>query len=45
MGLAGCALGLGDADKMSRIVGTDYFAESSIGEFMLGSSIGNVMGR
>lgn len=38
MGLAGCALGLGNADLLSRLVGTDYFAESSIGEFMLGSS-------
>jgi SagB-type dehydrogenase family enzyme len=39
MGLAGCALGLGNADRMARLTGTDFFVESSVGEFMLGTSL------
>jgi oxazoline/thiazoline dehydrogenase len=38
MGLAGCALGLGNSERLRRLTGTDFFEESSIGEFMLGSS-------
>lgn len=38
MGLAGCALGLGNSERLRRLSGTDFFEESSIGEFMLGSS-------
>jgi SagB-type dehydrogenase family enzyme len=38
MGLAPCALGGGDADLFTRAAGTDYYAESSVGEFMLGSA-------
>jgi SagB-type dehydrogenase family enzyme len=38
MGLAPCALGTGDAELFSAAAGTDYFAESSVGEFLLGSA-------
>jgi SagB-type dehydrogenase family enzyme len=38
MGLAGCALGGGDSDVFARATGLDYFEESSVGEFMLGSA-------
>jgi SagB-type dehydrogenase family enzyme len=38
MGLAGCALGGGDAMAFTEATGLDYTAESSVGEFMLGSS-------
>jgi SagB-type dehydrogenase family enzyme len=37
MGLAPCALGCGDSEAFSRSAGTDYFAETSVGEFLLGS--------
>jgi SagB-type dehydrogenase family enzyme len=37
MGLGACALGCGDSDLFSRAAGTDYFAESSVGELLLGS--------
>jgi SagB-type dehydrogenase family enzyme len=37
MGLAPCALGCGDADLFARAAGTDYHAETSVGEFLLGS--------
>jgi SagB-type dehydrogenase family enzyme len=37
MGLACCALGGGDSDLFARATGHDYFAESAVGEFMLGS--------
>jgi SagB-type dehydrogenase family enzyme len=36
MGLAPCALGCGDADLFARAAGTDYYAETSVGEFLLG---------
>ena len=42
MGLAPCALGAGNADVFSRVAGTDYTEESSVGEFLLGS--GNPVG-
>ena len=38
MGLAPCALGGGNADRFAAAVGSDYFAESSVGEFILGSA-------
>lgn len=38
MGLAPCALGGGDADLFAAAAGTDYYAESSVGEFLLGSA-------
>lgn len=37
MDLAPCALGAGDAELFSRAAGLDPAAESSVGEFMLGS--------
>ncbi len=37
MGLAACALGSGDSDTFAAAAGTDYYTETSVGEFMLGS--------
>lgn len=37
MGLAPCALGDGNSDLFTRAAGTDYYAETSVGEFLLGS--------
>ena len=37
MGLAACAIGSGDSDLFAAAAGTDYYAETSVGEFMLGS--------
>ena len=37
MGLAPCGLGGGDSDLFARAAGTDYEAETSVGEFILGS--------
>ena len=37
MDLAPCGVGCGDADLFARAAGTDYYAESSVGEFLLGS--------
>ena len=36
MGLGPCAIGGGDADLFARAAGTDYYAETSVGEFLLG---------
>ena len=38
MDLAPCALGVGDSDLFARAAGTEYDAETSVGEFLLGSS-------
>jgi oxazoline/thiazoline dehydrogenase len=38
MGLAPCGLSAGNAALFAEAVGTSYFAESSVGEFMLGST-------
>lgn len=38
MGLAPCALGGGDADLFARAAGLAYYAETSVGEFMLGGA-------
>lgn len=38
MNLAPCAIGLGNADLFAAVAGTDYYAESSVGEFILGSN-------
>lgn len=38
LGLAPCALGGGDADLFARAAGLDYYAETSVGEFMLGGA-------
>ena len=37
MGLAPCALGAGNSDLFARAAGTDWCAETSVGEFLLGS--------
>ncbi len=37
MGLAGCPLGGGDSDSFARASGLDYYRETSVGEFTLGS--------
>jgi SagB-type dehydrogenase family enzyme len=37
MGLAACAVGGGDADRFAQAAGTNYYAETSVGEFLLGS--------
>ncbi|MDF0551763.1 PatA/PatG family cyanobactin maturation protease [Kamptonema sp. UHCC 0994] len=37
MNLAPCALGAGNSDKFAQITGLDYYEESAVGEFMLGS--------
>lgn len=37
MNLAPSALGLGNSDRFCKVASTDYFVESSVGEFMLGS--------
>jgi SagB-type dehydrogenase family enzyme len=37
MNLAACGNGCGDSDLFAAAVGTDYYQESSVGEFILGS--------
>lgn len=37
MGLAACAIGGGDSDLFAKAAGLDYYAETSVGEFLLGS--------
>lgn len=37
MQLAGCALGLGNSSRFAKVAGSDFYAEGSIGEFMLGT--------
>ncbi|MBI5440287.1 MAG: SagB family peptide dehydrogenase, partial [Deltaproteobacteria bacterium] len=37
MGLAPCALGGGHSDLFSQAAGLDYFAETSVGDFVLGT--------
>jgi SagB-type dehydrogenase family enzyme len=37
MNLAPCGIGGGNADRFARAAGTDYYAETSVGEFLLGS--------
>ncbi|WP_197504266.1 SagB family peptide dehydrogenase [Mesorhizobium sp. WSM3873] len=39
MNVGGCALGIGNSDRLCRMTGEDYLVESSIGEFMLGRSL------
>lgn len=38
MGLAPCAVGTGNADLFAEATGLDYYAETSVGEFLLGSN-------
>ncbi len=40
MGLAPCAVGLGDSDLFAQAAGVNYYAETSVGEFLLGSAPG-----
>jgi hypothetical protein len=44
-GLAPCAIGSGDADLFARAAGTDYYAETSVGEFLLGHPRPQPVGR
>jgi len=37
MGLAPCAVGCGNADRFAAAAGLDYYAATSVGEFLLGS--------
>lgn len=37
MGLAPCGVGCGNADAFARAAGLDYYEQSSVGEFLLGS--------
>jgi SagB-type dehydrogenase family enzyme len=37
MGLAPCALGGGHSDLFAQVAGTDYFTETTVGEFTLGT--------
>lgn len=37
MGLAPCAVGGGDSDLFAAAAGIDYYSETSVGEFLLGS--------
>jgi SagB-type dehydrogenase family enzyme len=37
MNLAACGLGSGNSELFSTVAGTDYYTESSVGEFILGS--------
>ncbi len=37
MGLAPCAIGAGDSDLFAHAAGLDYYIETSVGEFLLGS--------
>lgn len=39
MNLAPCAIGGGNSDLFAAAVGTDYYAETSVGEFILGSRL------
>jgi len=39
MNLAPCAIGCGNSDVFAAAVGTDYYAETSVGEFILGSRL------
>jgi SagB-type dehydrogenase family enzyme len=45
MGLAPCAIGGGDADLFARAAGTDYYSETSVGEFLLGNPRPQPVGR
>jgi SagB-type dehydrogenase family enzyme len=35
LGLSPCALGAGNSDTFAQATGLDYFAETSVGEFLL----------
>jgi SagB-type dehydrogenase family enzyme len=42
MNLAPCALGTGDSDLFALAAGNDYYTETSVGEFLLGSKAANI---
>jgi len=37
MGVAPCGVGFGNADLFAQVIGSDYYTETSVGEFLLGS--------
>lgn len=39
MNLAPCAIGSGNSDVFATAIGCDYYAETSVGEFILGSKL------
>lgn len=39
MGLSPTAIGAGDSDRFARVAGTDYYLETSVGEFVLGGPV------
>jgi len=41
MGLAPCAIGSGDSDAFAALTGTNYWEETLVGEFTLGSRAEN----
>jgi SagB-type dehydrogenase family enzyme len=45
MGLAPCAVGCGNADLFAHAAGLDYYAATSVGEFLLGSRSAPSRGR
>lgn len=40
MRLAPCALGGGDSERFARAIGSDFFEETSVGEFLMGTRAG-----
>lgn len=42
MGLSACALGVGDSDLFAAAAGTNYYCETSVGEFILGRGSSSV---
>lgn len=40
MGLAPCGIGLGNSDRFARTAGTNYYEETSVGEFILSGKTG-----
>lgn len=43
LGLAPCALGTGNADRFAKAAGTNYYEETSVGEFVLSGAPTSVM--
>ncbi len=43
MNIAACGLGIGDSELFAQAVGCNYYEETSVGEFMLGSRKENVV--
>jgi hypothetical protein len=36
MGLGGCAIGINNIDRFSRMTGLEFFVEGPVGQFILG---------